>query len=162
YWLLIWYLGGLGVIVLGRHLRGPRWGCFAVAATFVCCGVYTGHAEHTDTLYAFSALAWVIWGAGIAIPRGGVVNDAQGGGAGGGAARAVVVGWVSGAGHWECELRHAVDARAWPDGRLATAARGAAAARRAGAGAAVAVDDAADGDDRRDHRGGDVCAVHHR
>jgi hypothetical protein len=79
YWLLIWYLGGLGIIVLGRHLRVPRWGCVAAATTFAFCGFYTGHAEHTDTIYAFSALPWIIWRADIAIVRGGVINAAQAG-----------------------------------------------------------------------------------
>src|SRR5438093_9638356 len=31
YWLLIWFLGLLGIVVLARHLRAPAWGAFVVA-----------------------------------------------------------------------------------------------------------------------------------
>jgi hypothetical protein len=79
YWLLVWYLGGLGTIVLGRHLRVPRWGCFAVATTFCFCGFYTGHAEHTVTVYAFSGLPWMIWRADVAMQRGRLIDAAQAG-----------------------------------------------------------------------------------
>ncbi len=79
YWLLAWYLGGLGVILLGRHLRVPRWGCCAVAMMFAFCGFYTGHAEHTVVIYAFSGLPWTIWRADIAMARGRVIDAAQAG-----------------------------------------------------------------------------------
>jgi hypothetical protein len=67
YWLLIWYLGGLGMIVLGRHLGAQRWGCFAVATGYAFSGFYTGHAEHTVATYAFSGLPWTIWRADVAM-----------------------------------------------------------------------------------------------
>jgi len=67
YWLLDWYLGGLGMIILGRHLGIPRWGCFAVATSYAFSGFYTGHAEHTVATYAFSGLPWTIWRADVAM-----------------------------------------------------------------------------------------------
>jgi len=67
YWLLEWYLGGLGMILLGRHLGIPRWGCFAVATGYAFSGWYTGHAEHTVATYAFSGLPWTIWRADVAM-----------------------------------------------------------------------------------------------
>jgi hypothetical protein len=61
YWLLMWWLGGVGVLLLARQLRAPAWGAGAVALGFLFCGFYTGHAEHTSSVLAFSALPLVIW-----------------------------------------------------------------------------------------------------
>jgi hypothetical protein len=61
YWLLVWWLGGLGVFLLGRILGAPAWGAFVVALGFLFCGVYTGQAEHTPLTAAFSFLPLVIW-----------------------------------------------------------------------------------------------------
>ena len=55
YWLTIWLWGGVGVILLGRHLGAPAWGACAIALGFAFSGFYTGHAEHTSTLYHFLA-----------------------------------------------------------------------------------------------------------
>ena len=69
YWLVIWFLGGLGVVFLGRHLGAPLWGCYVVALGFVFSGFYTGHAEHTSTLYTISSLGFVIWRLDVALSR---------------------------------------------------------------------------------------------
>lgn len=61
YWLLIWFLGPLGILLLGRHLGTPPWAALIVALGFAFCGFYTGHAEHTSFLYSFSFLPWLIW-----------------------------------------------------------------------------------------------------
>ena len=61
YWLLIWFLGPLGLLLLGRHLGAPAWGTFVVASGFAFCSFYTGHAEHTSFVYSFSFLPWFIW-----------------------------------------------------------------------------------------------------
>ena len=61
YWLLVWWLGGLGIFLLGRMLEAPAWGAFVVALGFLFCGVYTGQAEHTPLTAAFSFLPLVIW-----------------------------------------------------------------------------------------------------
>ncbi len=69
YWLTIWCLGGLGVVLLGRHLQAPPWACLVIALAFVFSGFYTGHAQHTSTLYTMSSLAFVIWRFDVALSR---------------------------------------------------------------------------------------------
>jgi len=61
YWLSIWVIGGLGLLVLGRHLGAPVWGSLAVAISFGFSGFWLGHATHTSWLYAFSFLPWIVW-----------------------------------------------------------------------------------------------------
>ncbi|MBZ5611021.1 MAG: YfhO family protein [Acidobacteriia bacterium] len=61
YWLLIWFLGPLGLLLLARQLRAPPWAGFVVALGFAFCGFYTGQAEHTSSLYSISFLPWILW-----------------------------------------------------------------------------------------------------
>jgi hypothetical protein len=61
YWLLVWWVGGFGMLMLGRHLGAPPWGACVVALGFLFCGVYTGNAEHTPWIAAFSFLPLTIW-----------------------------------------------------------------------------------------------------
>jgi hypothetical protein len=61
YWLLIWFLGPLGIVLLARHLASPHWAAFVVALGYAYCGFYTAHAEHTTVLYSFSFLPLFIW-----------------------------------------------------------------------------------------------------
>jgi len=61
YWLLIWFLGPLGVVLLARHVGSPAWAAFVVALGYAYCGFYTAHAEHTAVLYSFSFLPLFIW-----------------------------------------------------------------------------------------------------
>ncbi|HEX7185064.1 MAG TPA: hypothetical protein VF756_24765 [Thermoanaerobaculia bacterium] len=61
YWLAMWWLGGLGLLGLARHLGAPPWGGLAVALGFLFCGVYTGNAEHTSWITGFSFLPLVLW-----------------------------------------------------------------------------------------------------
>ena len=61
YWLLMWWLGGFGMLMLARHLKAPSWGACVVALGFLFCGAYTGHAEHTPFITAFSFLPLIIW-----------------------------------------------------------------------------------------------------
>ena len=61
YWLLIWFLGPLGLLLLARHLRTPPWAGFVVALGFAFCGFYTGQAEHTSWVCSISFLPWVLW-----------------------------------------------------------------------------------------------------
>jgi hypothetical protein len=70
YWLLVWWLGGVGVLVLGRRLGAPAWGAAAVALGFLFCGVYTGNAEHTSWLVAYSFLPLIIWRLDVALETG--------------------------------------------------------------------------------------------
>jgi len=61
YWLLIWFLGPVGMLLLARHVGAPPWGAFVVASAFAFCGFYTSHAEHTSSLYSFSCLPFIVW-----------------------------------------------------------------------------------------------------
>ena len=61
YWLLIWFLGPLGFLLLGRYLGAPPWGALVVALGIAFCSFYTGHAEHTSFVYSFSFLPLLIW-----------------------------------------------------------------------------------------------------
>jgi len=69
YWYCAWLLGPLGIVVLGRHLSAPAWGSYIVAAGLGLSGFYTGHAEHTIWLSAFSFLPVVIWRLDVALER---------------------------------------------------------------------------------------------
>jgi hypothetical protein len=60
YWLLMWWLGGFAIFMLGRALRAPAWGACVVALGFLFCGVYTGQAENLPLIAAFSFLPLVI------------------------------------------------------------------------------------------------------
>jgi hypothetical protein len=61
YWLLIWFLGPLGILVLARYWGSPPWAGFVVALGFAFSGFYTGHAEHLSSLYSISWLPWFLW-----------------------------------------------------------------------------------------------------
>jgi hypothetical protein len=61
YWLLIWALGGVGIVILARHFAAPPWAAYVAAVGFMFCGTYTGHAEHTCFLEAMSLFPWVLW-----------------------------------------------------------------------------------------------------
>jgi hypothetical protein len=61
YWLIMWWLGGFGILMLARHLKVPSWGGGAVALGFLFCGAYTGHAEHTSFITSFSFLPLIVW-----------------------------------------------------------------------------------------------------
>ncbi|MFL6541090.1 MAG: hypothetical protein ACJ8HU_10015 [Chthoniobacterales bacterium] len=61
YWLAVWLGGGLGMLMLGRHLGAPAWAALAVALGFVFSGFYSGHAEHTSVLCSYSFIPWIIW-----------------------------------------------------------------------------------------------------
>jgi hypothetical protein len=61
YWLFMWWLGGAAMLLLARHLGAPAWGACLVAIGFLFCGVYTGNAEHTPWIAAYSFLPLVVW-----------------------------------------------------------------------------------------------------
>lgn len=61
YFLLIWLLGPLGIVLLGRHFRAAPWLVFVVATGFAFCGFYTGHAQHVSSIYSFSLFLWALW-----------------------------------------------------------------------------------------------------
>jgi hypothetical protein len=61
YWLLIWWLGALGIFLLAHHFKAPPWGGAVAALGFLFNGFYTGHAEHTAILVSFSLTPFVFW-----------------------------------------------------------------------------------------------------
>ena len=61
YWMAMWLAGGMGMLLLARHLEAPVWGGLVVAIGFVFSGFYTGHAEHNSVLYSYSCLPFIIW-----------------------------------------------------------------------------------------------------
>lgn len=48
WWLANWFLGGLGLFYLARHMRTPFWGIFSIVLGYLFSGFYTGHAEHVS------------------------------------------------------------------------------------------------------------------
>lgn len=70
YYLLIWVLGGIGMLLLARHLRAPWWGAFAVSLGFLFSGFYTGHGQHTTPLYSFSLVPFMVWRLDLALRSG--------------------------------------------------------------------------------------------
>jgi len=70
YWLLIWFSAGLGVLVIGRHLRAPPWAAFVAALGFLFSGFFIGHAEHVSWLHTVAALPYLIWRVDVALLQG--------------------------------------------------------------------------------------------
>lgn len=79
YWLVIWGLGGLGIVLLARHLAAPTWAAYVAAVGYMFCGIYTGHAEHTCFLEVMSLFPWVLWRWDVAILRRSLAAAAQAG-----------------------------------------------------------------------------------
>lgn len=67
YWFLMWFVSGLGILVLGRHLHAPAWGAGVAATGFLFSGFLVGHAEHTSWLYSFAWLPLIIWRLDVAL-----------------------------------------------------------------------------------------------
>ena len=61
YWMCVWAFGGIGMLLLSRHLGAPAWGALIAAVGFVASGFYTGHAEHMSSIYSVSFLPWIVW-----------------------------------------------------------------------------------------------------
>ncbi|HET9530324.1 MAG TPA: hypothetical protein VFQ92_08230 [Blastocatellia bacterium] len=67
YWLMTWWLGGIGILMLARHFGAPSWGGAVVAMGFYFSGFYTGNAQHTSLVTGLSFLPLVIWRLDLAI-----------------------------------------------------------------------------------------------
>jgi hypothetical protein len=61
YWLMIWGGAGLGVLLLARHYRAPRWLACAAAIGTMFSAVFTGEAEYTAYLVVMAVLPWTLW-----------------------------------------------------------------------------------------------------
>jgi len=61
YWLFVWWLGGLGIVLLARHLGAPPWAACLGALAFSFSGFQIGHATHISVLYGVSFLPIIVW-----------------------------------------------------------------------------------------------------
>ncbi|MGO8688608.1 MAG: hypothetical protein ACLQLG_03160, partial [Thermoguttaceae bacterium] len=61
YWLVIWGLGGLGVLFFARHLRAPAWMASAAAIGYMFSAAFTGQAEYMAYLVVMALLPWTLW-----------------------------------------------------------------------------------------------------
>lgn len=69
YSLAMWLLGPLGIMVLGRNLRAPVWGCIMAAVGYMTCGVYLGQPHHLSHQVSFSFIPWIIWRLDVALTQ---------------------------------------------------------------------------------------------
>ena len=79
YWLLVWGLGGAGVILLGRHLAAPPWAARVAAIAMLFSGIYVGHAESISFLPVLSLFPWVLWRLDVALLKRSLLAAAQAG-----------------------------------------------------------------------------------
>jgi len=79
YWLSVWALGGFGMLMVARQLKAPAWAGALVAIGFLFSGGYTGNAEHTSCIVAFSFLPIVIWRLDVALVTGALRPAAEAG-----------------------------------------------------------------------------------
>jgi hypothetical protein len=79
YWLLVWGLGGVGVVLLARHLSAPPWVARVAALGLLFSGIYVAHAESTSFLPVFSLFPWVLWRLDVALLRRSLLAAAEAG-----------------------------------------------------------------------------------
>jgi hypothetical protein len=79
YWLFVWALGGFGMLMVARQLKAPAWAAALVAIGFLFSGGYTGNAEHTSCIVAFSFLPIVVWRLDVALVTGDLRPAAEAG-----------------------------------------------------------------------------------
>ncbi len=70
YWLVLWAIGGIGMLYLARSLGSPAWGGLVVALGYVTSGFYTANAEHTSSICSIAFLPWIVWRLDAAIQTG--------------------------------------------------------------------------------------------
>lgn len=61
YTLVTWLLGGMGMIVLSRHMKAPVWAAFIAAAGYIFSGFFLGQAQHTSHMQSLAWLPWIMW-----------------------------------------------------------------------------------------------------
>ena len=79
YWFLVWWLAGLGMLALGRHLRVPAVAAAIGSIAFVTSGAFIGHAQHTSIVYTLASLPWALWRLDVALLRRRAAPAAQAG-----------------------------------------------------------------------------------
>ena len=94
FWLFIWWLGGLGILCLARHIGAPAWGAFLGAVAYVSTGFYLNHAVHPPFLVVTSLLPFVVWRLDVALGTRSKLAAAQAGAAWGLAALAGYPGLI--------------------------------------------------------------------
>jgi hypothetical protein len=67
YWLMIWCLGGLGIVVLARHWHAPSWTAPVAAIGYALSAVFAGQTEYTAYLVVMAAVPWTLWRLEVAI-----------------------------------------------------------------------------------------------
>ena len=125
YWLTVWLAGGMGVFVLGRHLRTPAWGCLVGCMGYLFCSVYVDQAQHVSWVVSMSFLPWILWRTDVAAKTGSLRAHAQAG---------AVWGLSALSGYPGLTMATAIYAGLWYVGRVLTAGGGVAGVRRAGRG----------------------------
>lgn len=61
YWLLWWFVGPIGILMLGRRIGAPVWMCLVIAIGYLFNCAYMGNAQHCGNLVAFSAIPLMLW-----------------------------------------------------------------------------------------------------
>lgn len=61
YWMLLWFLGAVGVQLLSHSWGVPPVGGAIAGLAYVFSGVFTGHAEHVSVIVSAAALPFVVW-----------------------------------------------------------------------------------------------------
>ena len=61
FWISFWAFGGIGMLLLCKHLQCPPWGGLIAALSFVASGFYSSHGEHTAILYSYSFFPAILW-----------------------------------------------------------------------------------------------------
>lgn len=77
YWLLVWFAGGIGILLLGRQFAAPPWLGLTVGLGYLFSGFYTGHAEHLSVVYSHSLLPLIIWRLEVCLEEGRLLVAAQ-------------------------------------------------------------------------------------
>ena len=67
YWLFVWWIGGFGIMMLGRHFKLSAWLSAVVALGYLFSGIYVSNAQHTSHVIGFSFIPLIIWRLDVAL-----------------------------------------------------------------------------------------------
>lgn len=60
FWLGLWWLGGVGTMLLARQLGAPLWGAVIAGLATLGSGVSTGHAQHLPVIESLAFLPFLV------------------------------------------------------------------------------------------------------